>query len=225
VSADADEAEAIRQMCEAGVRRVPILAGGRVVGLVSADDLVLAGAISPEQLADIVAKQLRPGASRHPMRPVAARPRDAAEAAARRREARAHERQEARASETYERLVQRVQELASVPERGAAEAAVEVVITALAHGVSPDDGAGFLAQLPSQVRERALSPAHAPERGISRAGTEDEIARRMGVAADRAGQIVAAIGRALGEVLGAGQLREVQSHLPDDLRALLGATA
>jgi len=54
----ADLAQVARLMQEHGVRRIPVTHGGRVVGLVTLDDLVVEGMVGPEALRAIVTAQL-----------------------------------------------------------------------------------------------------------------------------------------------------------------------
>jgi len=51
--------EAVRLMQEHGVRRIPVTEKGRVVGLITFDDLVVDGSIPPEALRAIVRLSLR----------------------------------------------------------------------------------------------------------------------------------------------------------------------
>src|SRR3954468_6884918 len=58
VSIDDSEEQAVKLMRARHVRRLPILAGNRVAGIVTLDDLILSGAAAPETIADVVEAQL-----------------------------------------------------------------------------------------------------------------------------------------------------------------------
>jgi CBS domain-containing protein len=56
IKADLDEV--VRLMRDQGVRRIPVTKNGRLVGLVTFDDLVVDGSVGPEALRSIVTAQL-----------------------------------------------------------------------------------------------------------------------------------------------------------------------
>jgi CBS-domain-containing membrane protein len=58
VSIDDDELQAAKLMRARHVRRLPILDGERVAGIVTLDDLIMTGAIEIRLMAEIVAAQL-----------------------------------------------------------------------------------------------------------------------------------------------------------------------
>jgi len=62
----ADLAQVARLMQEHGVRRIPVTDGGRAIGLVTRDDLVVEGMVGPEALRAIVTAQLEEEAPHKP---------------------------------------------------------------------------------------------------------------------------------------------------------------
>ena len=98
----ADVNEIVRLMRENGVRRIPITENGRVVGLITFDDLVIDGSVDLDALRSIVTAQLEVEAPHKPAGVL--HPRSPARAGAAGR-ARALMRAEARAVATYNRLV------------------------------------------------------------------------------------------------------------------------
>jgi len=62
----ADLAQVARLMQEHGVRRIPVTDGGRAIGLVTLDDLVVEGMVGPEALRAIVTAQLEEEAPHKP---------------------------------------------------------------------------------------------------------------------------------------------------------------
>jgi signal-transduction protein with cAMP-binding, CBS, and nucleotidyltransferase domain len=66
LSIEASEAQAVMLMRAHHVRRLPILDGKRVAGVVTLDDLLMAGAVNTENAGAIVETQLREPASLKP---------------------------------------------------------------------------------------------------------------------------------------------------------------
>src|SRR3990172_4395948 len=124
-----------RLMREHGVRRIPITEGGRVVGLVTFDDLVVDASLAPDVLRSIVTAQLeveaphKPAGMLHPEGPGRPERRAAGRA-------RALMRAKARAEATYNKLVVTVENAAKL-DRARAERALLVAICMLCRRLSP----------------------------------------------------------------------------------------
>jgi CBS domain-containing protein/uncharacterized protein (DUF2267 family) len=215
----ASEADAARQMINHHVRRVPIVDGGHVTGLITFDDLVLAQAADGPTLAAILRAQLSdPARLKRRGQPGLA---GSDGAAAEQRRARRHQ---GRANGSYATLVKRTRELTGLLTAHAAEAALEEVLTGIVRRIQPDEARQLLAQVPSLLADRLLPQADGPDLLVTRAGMEGTVAYLLSVDAKRAAEIVRQVARALEQSVSPGELADVVAQLPADLRELFGAT-
>jgi CBS domain-containing protein/uncharacterized protein (DUF2267 family) len=216
VPAGATEADVARLMLEMHVRRVPIETGGKVVGLVTLDDLIIHGA-DPDLVACIVTAQLAGAAARkeagavHSAAPADERP-DAAERSERRHRAHAEAR--------YWALLRKVMAEAELETRERAQIALEVVLGGILERITPEAAADLVAQLPLLLRERLSSVARGPNRNVTRESIERVLAVQLDVSEGRASQLVRRLARAVESAVSAGELRDVKAQLPSELRAL-----
>lgn len=201
LTAAASRAEAIRQMQKRNVRRIPLVDGERVVGMVTIDDLLLDEAAPIDEIAAIVRGQLGQGG------PAGVR---------------ARRRSEARAEGTYWRLLNELRAKADLETTAEAEIVLEVALGALLRRLTPDEADDLAAQLPSLLRAR-LPAADGPDKQITRESIEADLARRLDVAAERAARILDAFGATLGRNISAGELDDVRSQLPQPMRSIFPA--
>jgi uncharacterized protein (DUF2267 family)/CBS-domain-containing membrane protein len=196
--AEASRMEAIRAMKARNVRRIPLLDGERVAGMVTLDDLLLDEAAPLEEVAGIVRAQLGEGG------PVNQRRRRASEA---------------RAEGTYWRLMSDLRAEAKLETGEQAEVALDAALPLLVRRLIPGEAEDLAAQLPSLLRERLPLP-DGPDKRVTRESIEAELVRRLDVAPERASQILRAIGATLARSVSPGQIEEVRAQLPEDLRAV-----
>jgi CBS domain-containing protein/uncharacterized protein (DUF2267 family) len=219
VPVTASEADAARLMLERHVRRIPVEDGGRVVGMVTLDDLVLGG-FDPNTLSEIVRAQLadptplKDGGSVHPTTPT----RDRADAPS--AERRAQRRHAAHAQASYDSLIRRVIEETGLESRPDAEAALDVVLSGLIQRLTPNEAADMLAQLPSTLRERLRGVSIGPDRSVTRESLEQALSVRLGMDPSRAIVLLAIIGRVLESAISRGELADVRAQLPADMRSI-----
>lgn len=199
LSPDASRMDAIRLMQERNVRRIPLVEGERIVGIVTLDDLLLDEAAPLDELAAIVRSQLGQGGPADP----------------RRRRAR-----EARAEGTYWRLINELRANASLETTAQAEMALEVALTSLLRRLTPHEAKDLIAQLPSLLHAQLQRLPDGPDRQITRAAIEDELMHRLEVEPPRATDILNAVGRTLEQNVSAGQIEDVRGQLPEELRSL-----
>lgn len=206
-------AEAVGLMIAAAVRRIPLLdSAGRLAGLVTFDDLLLAGAVGPEDQRAIVAAQLeaeaplKPAGVHHPVRISSGNP------------LRARMRARARAEQIYARMLNSAAEEAGL-EKERAERALQVTTCLLCRRATPDEARHVISQLPSLLHPMLESCLDGPDRAITAGVLRQELARVLGEAAD-AGHVAAAMARVLVQHLSPAQAAELQAQLPSDLRAL-----
>jgi CBS domain-containing protein/uncharacterized protein (DUF2267 family) len=216
-----DLGDVIRLMKEHGVRRIPIVEAGRVVGLVTFDDLVAEGAVSAEDLRAIVTAQLeveaphKPAGLIHPEGPGRPERRAAGRA-------RALMRAQARAEATYGKLLNAVATAANI-DKARAERALLVGICMLCRRLSPDEAHQLIAQLPSKLQPRLDHCVDGPDRAVTAKAIEAELASVLGIDAKAAKATLKAICTALSHSVSRAEIDEVRGQLPEDMKALFPA--
>lgn len=200
-------ADAIRLMQERNVRRIPLVDDGRVVGMVTLDDLILDEAAPLEELAAIVEAQIGEGG-----------PADSDNSPARRRSL-------VRAEATLNRLLNLIKEDTGLDDIDQARTAVDVVVGSLVKRLTAGEAKDFISQLPSllQPQLRALPPG--PDRSVTRESIEAELVARLN--ADRVGAtlLLAAVATTVLDAISPGEAEQVRSQLPAELRELLTESA
>ena len=192
----ASRMEAIRTMQQRNVRRIPLVDGERVAGMVTLDDLLLDEAAPLEELATVVRAQLGSGGPASPRRRRAS---------------------EARAEGTYWRLISELRAEASSRTSAQAEVALDIGLASLLRRLTRGEAEDLAAQLPSLLRER-MPLADEPDKAITRAVIEAELVRRLDVAPERAASILNAVGATLERNVSAGQIEDVRGQLPGEMR-------
>jgi uncharacterized protein (DUF2267 family) len=217
VALDATVADVARLMLDRHVRRIPIVAGASVRGMVTLDDLILERGVDPMTLAAIVRHQLseprrlKPPGWTRPGQPYGDASGD-----------RSLLRREARRRRAYAQLLRYTLAKTQLSLASQAEAALQIVLTGLIRRVTPNEAADVLAQLPVPLREYAVANITAgPDIRIDREGIERELAQRLDVGPERAAQLLEGTVEALKTSVDAGELQDFASQLPRDLRQLL----
>lgn len=214
----ASEVDAARLMFTHQVRRIPIVEGESVVGLVTLDDLLLALALDGATIAAIVRAQLAQPARLARRGVVASRVlTDDAPTAAQG----AQQRHLRRADRAYSALVERTRALTGLQTAHAAEVALEEVLSGIVRRIRPEEARQLLAQVPSLLSERLAGQLHGPDREVTRAGLEQAVAYLLSLDAERAAHVVCQVGSALGQSISVGEVTDVCAQLPSDLRDLL----
>ncbi|HEX5959909.1 MAG TPA: CBS domain-containing protein [Rhodanobacteraceae bacterium] len=191
--------DAIRLMQDRNVRRIPLVENGRVVGMVTLDDLLLDEAAPQEALAAIVQSQIGEGG------PYVAR------SPARRRSL-------ARAEATLTQLLSAVRDEAELESLEQARTAVDTVLTALVRRLIPQEAGDLIAQLPSLLQPalRALPPG--PDRAVTEESIQTELCALLGVEPPEAARILAAVAGIIAGGISEGQAEDVRGQLPAGLR-------
>lgn len=196
-------ADAIRIMQERNVRRVPVVDGGRVVGMVTLDDLLLDEAAPLDELAAIVQAQIGEGG-----------PADSDRAPGRRRSL-------ARAEATLNRLVNQVGSAAGLEGAEQARAAFDIVVSALVRRLTPGEAKDFISQLPSLLKADLLALPLGPDTSVTQDSIEGELVARFGIDRAATTPVLVAVATTILDSISPGQADDVRSQLPGELQTLL----
>ena len=194
--------DAIRMMQERNVRRIPLVERGRFVGMVTLDDLLLDEAAPLDQLAAIVQAQIGTGGP-------AASPRSPRVM-----------RSIARAEATYGRLINQIRMDADLDDAEEAQTALEIVLQNVVQRLTPGEAKDLIAQLPSLLQPMLQTLPPGPDKLITRETIWDELRHRLGVDEGHTAQILLAVGTVVARTISPGQIKDMQSQLPEDLRAI-----
>lgn len=196
------QADAIRLMQQRNIRRVPLVESGRIVGIVTLDDLLLDEAAPLDQLAAVVEAQISQRGPAPSLRSPATR------------------RSAARAQATYGRLLNQLRADADLDTSARAATALEIVLGSIVQRLTPDEARDLIAQLPSMLQPtlRVLPPG--PDKSISRQSIETELRERLGTDRDHAWQVLTVVGDIVAQSVSPGQIEDVHGQLPDGLRGI-----
>jgi CBS domain-containing protein/uncharacterized protein (DUF2267 family) len=196
------QSDAIRLMQERNVRRIPLVEGNRFVGVVTLDDLLLDEAAPLDQLATIVQAQIGEGGlSDSPRLP-------------------AMKRRAARAEATYGRFLNQLKADAALENADEAATALDIVLKSVVRRLTAEEAKDLIAQLPSLLQPALLALPPGPDKLITRATIEAELVQQLSIDTPRAAQILAAVGRTIAQSVSAGQIKDMQGQLPEDLRGI-----
>jgi CBS domain-containing protein/uncharacterized protein (DUF2267 family) len=222
VPATASVADIASVMIDRHVRRVPVVDGAVILGIVTLDDLILERGVDAETLAAIIRGQLsepsrlKPKGKLHPTAPVHASP-----AAVRLNAQRRHE---ARRRQAYAKLIKHTLALTELDSAELAEHALLIVISAVLRRLTPPEAADFLAQMPRSLRDYAISNVPSgPDLSIRREAIEAEVATLLDVSPERAARIVRHVGQAVSAGVSRGELNDVIGQLPSDMKEIFAA--
>lgn len=202
LSSGDSQLDAVRFMRQRNIRRIPLVDDGRLVGLVTLDDLLLDEAAPLELLAAIVEAQLGEGGP-------AVSPRS-----------RGRMRSAARAEATLGRLVNKVRSEAELETSDEASVALEIVLAALVRRLTPGEAKDLISQLPSLLQPALWAQPLGPDKEISRETIESELGQRLGVDAVRAARILEAVGGVVADTVSGGQMEDVRRQLPEAVRGI-----
>ena len=197
--------DAIRVMQDRNVRRIPLVEQGRVVGMVTLDDLLLDETASLDQLAAIVQSQIGAGGP-------AVSPRS-----------RGAMRSVARAEATYGRLINQLRTDADLDDVDKARTALEIVLKNVVRRLTPGEAKDLIAQLPSLLQPMLQALPPGPDKSITREKIWDELLQQIGVDEGHTAQILLAVAGVVARTISPGQIQDVQSQLPADLRLIFSA--
>lgn len=199
--------EAVRLMKRYNIRRIPLVDGERVVGIVTLDDLLLDEAAPLEELASIVEAQLGEGG-----------PADSSRLPA-------QQRKQARATASFRRFLNAVRDGAALEDLDRAETALLVVLRSLLRRLTPEEARHLLAQLPSVLHEELRTVPPGPDKSITLETMEEELAKRLDVDRSRAATLLAQIGSTIATSVSPGEMEDVRNQLPASMRSIFEPSA
>ena len=202
LSPAASQNDAIRLMQQLNIRRIPLVEREQLVGIITLDDMILDEAAPIDQLAAVVETQIGEGGPAASIR------------------APGMQRRAARAEATYGRLLNQVKSNAALDTAEDAETALEVVLAALLRRLTPGEAKDLIAQLPSLMQPKLYALPPGPDKGITRASIEADLIQRLNMDSTRATQLLTAVGATVAQSVSPGQVKDIQSQLPEELREL-----
>lgn len=192
-------ADAVWLMQERNVRRIPLVEGERVVGMVTLDDLLLDEAAPLEALAAVVAAQIDaggPGGARAPVR----------------------HRSLARADATLRRWLNAVRDETGLDDPEEARVALDIVLDGLVRRLTFQEANDFIAQLPSLLQRKLGALPAGPDKKVNEASIVDELSAQLDLEPAEAGRVLAAIARIVAGSISEGQAEDMRGQLPPGLR-------
>lgn len=216
----ASEEEVLRTMRERRTRRVPLMDGDRIAGVVALDDLILSSSADPGLVRDAVRAQLaelRPLANGRELPGVAAlAPGIRVDGA---------ERRTVNAEQTLHDFASHTRDVLGLVTTEQARVAIEVVVANLVQRLGPSEAHLLVARLPALMKDEFLDSRPGTDRPATPATITAELAEELGVDARRAGELLRRVCKLLDELLGSDALASVQRALPSPLRALFTSEA
>lgn len=195
--------EAIRLMRSHAIRRIPLVdERGSVVGVVTLDDLLADESAPISELSAVVRAQVGDGGPSAPTR----------------LEKEAAERREARLESTRRRFLNQLRAEAGLDSIEQAETAALVGLSFLLRRLTPDEAMDLVAQLPLKLAEELRDLPPGPDKSITLETMTEGLANELGISPSEAEGIVSAIARTLDENVSPGQMEDIRSQLPAELR-------
>ena len=195
--------EAIALMQQGNVRRIPLSENGRVVGMVTLDDLLLDEAAPLDELAAIIQAQIGEGG-------LAESPRSPA-----------RRRSLARAEATLSRLINAVQAETGLEDRQQTQIAIDTALALLVRRITPGEAKNFIAQLPSLLQPSLRALPLGPDKSINRKTAVAELSRQLGLDIAQAERLIGPVIGTIAKAISPGQVEDLHGQLPEDLRSLL----
>lgn len=210
--------QAAAAMISRRIRRLVVVVAGSPRGIVTLDDLIMSKAVSRETLRKLVMVQLKESA---PSKPDGQTRPDHLHGAT----PKAAKRRAAHRDQSVHVLAGKLRKITGLHDEADALAAFEIFATNLVRRLTADEASDFVAQLPANVRDALPLRLAGPDRRVSRASIERDIARRLGIAPESATELVWRMGQHLGDLVSEGEVRDLASQLPKDLGAIIRRAA
>jgi CBS domain-containing protein/uncharacterized protein (DUF2267 family)/uncharacterized cupin superfamily protein len=222
VDIDADLEEAVALMRVNSCRRLPVTEDGRIVGIVTLDDLIMDHVLDSETSASIIGAQLELAAAwKERNRGDEGLPEKATVLG---RHLRALKRHRARAGATYRHLVRDVQNATGLRTKDAAETALLIVLDGICRRIPQAQADHLLAQLSSIARDELEPLPETPEKEITAQVIESELRDQLHLSEELASTVLSTVCAVIARHLSLGQTASARGSLPTDLRELFPGT-
>jgi CBS domain-containing protein/uncharacterized protein (DUF2267 family) len=196
-------------------RRVPVTERGKVVGIVTLDDLIADGSAPAEALALVVQIQLAVaslfGGDRW------------GDPGSFERTQRAQLRHERRVENSLHRLLNAVQAKTGLTTPARSATALRIVLGAVCHRLKPFDARQLLAQLPSALRDTLEDEMVGPDRAMSSTVVVERLARDLNLNSSEAAGVLSGIGEVICKGASSEQAPGRRAHWPSELQDIFPA--
>ncbi len=219
LSIDATLEQALELMRAHRVRRIPLVEGHHVVGVVSIDDVVLAGTADALAVAEVILEQLaqpaglKPAGFVHPTKPALARGDDGSDSDRARRS-------QARMLQTAHHAARTVEYLTGLKGMEVALSALTIVVEDLVRRLKPSEAHDLLAQLPKELERRLAHVPRGQDEHLTRQSIELDLVQRLHVEPELAPLLLDRLGLALETLVSPGEIAHVRAQLPRDLKSI-----
>ena len=173
IDVEASIDDAVRSMRANACRRLPIIDGENIVGIVTLDDLLLDRALGADAISSVLGSQLEL-ASKWSERNQQ-RESEPKEPNVLGRHLRHRRRHQSHADASYSRLINEVARATGLKTRQDAETALLITLEGICRHVAPTEAMHLLAQLPSIVRDALTPSAEGPDKKITTYVIEAEL--------------------------------------------------
>jgi len=206
-------ADIVDAMMSYTCRSVPITKHGKVVGLVTLDDLIAGGVVSAQTVQSIVKAQLEAASLFGVSSEAGLASLEHAQAA--------RSQHERRVENSFLRLLGTVQAGSTLlSSQARAATALGIVVGAVCRRLNMVDATHLLAQLPLVLRQSLHHQVVGPDRSVNAALVIKRLVVELGVDAIQAEGILVAIGEAIAPNISRGELLSLRAHLPPELKEL-----
>jgi CBS domain-containing protein/uncharacterized protein (DUF2267 family) len=221
IDVHADVGEVAAVMCLHSCRRLPVTDGGRLVGIVTLDDLLMGCALDPDMSASVVSAQVE--LAKEWKKRNREQDGQSERTTVLGRHVRALKRHRSRASSTYHRLVRDVEKQTGLRTKDAAETVLLIVLDGICRRIPPMQADHVLAQLSSIARGELEPLAAAPDKKITKDAIKSELKAQLHTTDEHATTVLSAVCAVIAQHISMGLVAAVRSSLPADLRELFPA--
>jgi uncharacterized protein (DUF2267 family)/predicted transcriptional regulator len=213
---DASESQVVKLMRAHHIRRIPIVDGTKVAGIVTLDDLLMSGAVNIENAGAIIEAQLmEPAANKpvgdvYPMRLPPDRP-----------EQQSRARRGARAQPTLDEFQELLRSSLGMTDPDRARTAFEIVVSALTRSVTEEETEDLVARLPWALKRQLRELTHDASASIDADDLEHELAHRLDLDQAAANRMLHHVVQALSSLLGESELARLANRVPFGLKRVL----
>ena len=222
--------DAIEKMEQYGVRRIPVIRSRegkteetgapsrRVVGVLSLDDLLAAGAIEPRPLAKIIQRQLHISPFEQGGRTVRyVQSRDGAFHPISTRNTIEGPKTQAHVDQTFARFLKVISKDSGIPLEGTADFSTQV-LTSLLRRIPWSAATHFMAQLPRKLQMELYKIPAGPDRNMTPEVLISKISRLLNCTDAESDRILYRYLKALGNFVSIDALYQLKSQLPSEFR-------